>query len=319
VWLWYATGGPFPDYTQYCGNYTPPAYQCHFASSLDDCKAQVQEYLDAWYKDFNVIFTLTRPPSGDFYTVIITSGWPQCQDEVSQMTDLAASTEGGVAPNSYCNDSPGQTAIAIECGKNAHDCATIIAHEHGHLVGLVHTTSLTDFTDVMSPWVRSTAKGFDNAPLSTVVDKFNTCREGTQNSDQLMLSALGTWPGGTKPSPFPSGTDAGVSNAASPDAGDIATREVPDAPAIAGIIGPGLGPSVDGSVTILDGDDTYSRTPPQTLPDVGTATTTTNKGGCDFTRTPTSSSLLVAAALLFAYRLLSHRGRLSRSTATRRP
>jgi len=43
LWLWYADGKTMPEFSQYC-DYIPPAYQCNFGSSLDDCKAQVQAY-----------------------------------------------------------------------------------------------------------------------------------------------------------------------------------------------------------------------------------------------------------------------------------
>jgi hypothetical protein len=323
VWLWYADGGPFPDYTEYCGNYTPPAYQCNFGSSLQDCQAQVQTYLDVWYNDFNLVFTLTRPPTADYYPLIVTSSWPACKVEAADRTGGIAANEGGISPSS-CNDNPGQTAIAIECGKNAHDCATIIAHEHGHLVGLVHTTSSTD---VMNEWVRATAAGFVDQSLPTVQDSFNTCEVGKQNSYQLMLSALGAWTGDTKPGPVFSTTDAGVTDGGSADAGDAATHDAthdtPDAPATGSVVGPGLGPSIDGSVTVLPGFDAYSRTPPSAMPDAGASTTATQKGGCDFARTPTSASLLFVAAFLLGYRLLSRRAALSRTsrscrTATRR-
>ena len=327
VWLWYADGKAIPGFTEYFCDYVPPAYKCNFGSSLDDCRAQVQTYLDAWYKDFNLVFTFTKPPSGDYYTytVAITSGWPQCKLDAADLTGGIAANEGGIAPGNSCLDNPGHTAIAIECGKNAHDCATLIAHEHGHLVGLVHETSSMD---VMNPSVQITAAGFVDQSLPAVQDMSNSCQVPKQNSYEQMLSVLGPWSGGNKPSPFPSASDAGVSDAASPDVGDAAspdTAAVPDAPAIGGVIGPGLGSGIDGNVTALSGIDAYSRPPPPAIPDTGTPTTPAGKSGCDFTRTPTSASLLVAAGLLLGCRLLARRSALSRAAsrsgraATRRP
>jgi hypothetical protein len=296
VWLWYADGKPIPDFSEYC-DFTPPAYECKFGSrlGLDDCKAQVQEYLDAWYKDFNLVFTLTRPPSGDYYTVVITSGWPQCALEAADRTGGIAANEGGIAPGN-CNDTPLQTAIAIECGKNAHDCATIIAHEHGHLVGLIHAMSLTD---VMNPSVRTTAAGFNDETLVAVQDLSNTCSVDKQNSYQVMLSALGPWPGGTKPSPSASLPDAGA-DAVTPDAG--ADAVTPDAGAdestTDGSVGNPPATMVDaGEITVLTGFDALPRPPLPTTDALGTGTSPPG-GGCDLVGHPPRTPGAAAIALL---------------------
>jgi hypothetical protein len=150
LWLWYADGKSIPEDGPYCtGLGDPPAYKCNFGSDLRDCQEQVQAYLDAWYKDFNLVFSFTRPFGYEYNTVVITSGWPKCATEASDLTGGIAGNEGGIAPG-ICAYATMQTAIAIACGISALDCATIIAHEHGHTVGLVHTT---DPTDVMYPTV----------------------------------------------------------------------------------------------------------------------------------------------------------------------
>ena len=268
VWLWYADGSAIPTYSQYCGDLTPPAYQCNFGSSLDGCRSQVQSFLDTWYKDFNLVFTLTRPPSGDFYTIVITSSWPQCQAEASDLTGGIAASEGGLAPGN-CVNNPGQTALAIECGKNAHDCASIIAHEHGHLVGLVHTTSSTD---IMYPSVRSTTAGFFDETVTAVQDASNTCEAGKQNSYQQMLSALGAWTAGTKPSPFTNAPDAAV-DAPLLDAGFSAD-------AFSGSsIGPTTAPSTDdGSAGFVGGEDAWVR--PTISRDDAAGASSGSRGGC---------------------------------------
>jgi hypothetical protein len=318
VWLWYADGKAMPEFSEDFCNYIPPVYKCNFGSSVDDCKAQVQTYLDAWYADFNVVFTFTRPPSGDYYTykVVITSGWPQCKLDAADLTGGIAANEGGIAPSNNCLDNPGHTAIAIECGNNAHDCATIIAHEHGHLVGLIHATSSLD---VMNPSVRSTAAGFLDQSLPIVQDMANACGLDKQNSYRTMLATLGAWPGGTKPG-LTTTSDAGAPDAAPNDAQDARSLDVPDASAIGSVFGSGAGPSVDGNLAVLAEIDAYARTPPPAIPDDGpaTPTTTTKKGGCDFTRTSTSPSLLLVAGLLFGYRLLSRKRALSRAVSRAR-
>lgn len=298
LWLWYADGKAIPEYAEYCGDLAaPPAYQCNFGTSLQDCQVQVQAYLDAWYKDFNLLFTLTRPPSGDYYTVVITSGWPQCATEAADLTGGSASTEGGIAPGTCGVDNVLQTAVAIECGKNAHDCATLIAHEHGHLVGLVHTTG---GIDVMNASVQSSAEGFSDKALSAVQDRSNTCAIGTQNSYQRMLTALTAWPGGSKPSIFSTAVDAGVS-----DAGDAGTADAgPDAPADAQVLGGGVGPAlgpVDADLTVLGGYDAYSRGT-LVIPDAGAAVPAAKSSGCSVVQTSGSRSFLLLAAALLAYR-----------------
>jgi hypothetical protein len=271
VWLWYADGGAIPTFSQYCGDLTPPSYECNFGSSLDSCRSQVQSFLDTWYKDFNLVFTLRRPPSGDFYTIVITSSWPQCQAEAADLTGGVAVNEGGLAPGN-CLDNPGQTALAIECGKDAHDCATIIAHEHGHLVGLVHTTSPTD---IMYPSVRSTIAGFVDETVTAIQDASNTCEAGKQDSYQQMMSALGPWTGGTKPSPFDSAPDAAV-DAPPADAGVSGSADASASSAVGLPPTPGAG---DGSAIFVGGEDALVR-PTISRADAAKAGAGA-RGGCD--------------------------------------
>jgi hypothetical protein len=259
VWLWYADGSAIPTDNSYCSDLKPPEFVCNYQATSggpattdpDECKRLVQGFLDKWYADFNLVFTLTRPSSRDYDTIVITGSWPQCQAEAADLTGGVAADEGGLAPGS-CLNNPGQTALAIECGKSAHDCATIIAHEHGHLVGLVHTTNLMD---IMYPSVRSTAAGFVDETMTIAQDASSACVAGkpTQNSYQQMLSGLGAWPGGTKPSLFAGAPDTAV-DAPSPDAG-AAT----DAPA-GSSVGPNPTPSAsDGSTVFVGGEDAWAR------------------------------------------------------------
>lgn len=317
VWLWYANGDAMPDFSEYCSEIrNPPTYKCNFVSNpsspagsnVADCQREVQRYLDDWYKDFNVVFTLTRPPSGDYYIVVITSGWPACAQEAADRMGGVAANEGGIAPfNMNCVDNVNQTAIAIQCGSNAHDCATIIAHEHAHMVGLVHTTGADD---VMHPSVQSTSDGFRNASLSTVVDDFNNCAADKQNSYRQMLEALGRWPGGDKPDLF-SSVDGGVKSDAAPD--DASSADRPDAKTTGGALGPGQG-STDATVTVLAGFDAYERTAP-VIPDPGEVSPPNKSSGCNLSRSAAAPPLVLLAGLLLALWRGWRRKALSRAAA----
>ena len=322
LWLWYADGKAAPVDNQFCSD-IPPAYKCNFgtgmeSSPMDDCRQQVQALLDAWYKDFNLLFTLTRPPSGDFYTVIITSGWAKCQNELPPLeTGMDPSMEAGIAPGNGCVDNWGATALAIECGNNAHDCATIIAHEHGHLVGLEHTASRTD---VMYSTILATAAGFDNTSDAAVDDQCSLPNQ-KQNSYQTMLTTLGAWPGGIKPGLFASIPDAG--------APDLPTADSGKTPTGSGSVGhTPVGSELDSGVTVVPGFDAAGLARPR-LPTVDPASpgTAASHGGCNLVRAPASASVS-AAVLLLALALLSRQAGLrclrwsaarSRRNASRRP
>ena len=187
VYLDYADGSPTPNIAPNACQGTPPKFVCQFGSSLKDCQKQVQAYLDKWYADFNVVFTLTRPTSGPYYTEVVSSGggaW--CQ---------ASSNTAGIAPF-YCKDLNGGVAYAFMGGQNAKDTAIIIAQEQAHLVGLEHTKSTHD---VMDPTICPNCDGFEDTTNQIDGDR---CGWSTQNSYQRMLNQLGPWPGGVKPTPF---------------------------------------------------------------------------------------------------------------------
>src|SRR6266498_3950159 len=109
-----------------CNTGKVPKFECTFAPTLVECQRQIQAYLDAWYADFNVIFTLTRPTSGKYYTEVVSSGggaWCKVDDKVA-----------GVAPF-LCNDLSGGVAYTFQGGRNARETAVIIAQEQAHLAG----------------------------------------------------------------------------------------------------------------------------------------------------------------------------------------
>jgi hypothetical protein len=164
-----------------------PKFTCTFAPTMLECQQQIQAYLDRWYADFNVIFTLTKPTSGAYYTEVVSSGggaW--CKVE---------STVAGVAPF-LCKDLNGGVAYTLDGGQSAHDTAVIIAQEQAHLLGLEHVSS---DTDIMYPYICRNCDGFENKSVAVTGDR---CDRQSQNSYQMMKDALGTWPGGPKPSAF---------------------------------------------------------------------------------------------------------------------
>jgi hypothetical protein len=284
LWLWYSDGSPLPeDGPSSCAGLRPSAFKCNYGATIEDCQRQVQTYLDAWYANFNLIFTLTRPPSGDYYAMMITSDGSWCQ--------LPTTSEAGVAPNN-CNDNPGQSAFAFECGYSAHACATLIAHEHGHMVGLEHTVSTTD---VMNETILPTAAGFDDSSDRVLDDAYNICNLQNQNSYQQMLAAIGAWPGGTKPGPF----------AALPDAGspDLPAADAADAPSGGGSIGPTPVAGDAAVVTVVPGYDAPGIVRPL-LPTVDANAQSSEKpGGCSLAggtgnASATIAGLLIALALL---------------------
>ena len=286
LWLWYADGtSPQPEDGPYCTGLRPPPFECSYGTSLDDCQRQVQEFLDAWYVDFNLVFTFSRPPTGDFYVMVITSQGTWCDQN---------STEAGVAFFN-CNDNPGQAGFAFECGKNAHTCATIIAHEHGHMVGLEHNLLSAD---VMNYSVQATATGFADQNARTT----DALCQGTQNSYQQMLTAMGAWPGGAKPSPFaPATPDAAVADA-KPDGKHADTND-------AGPQEIDASPGIDtGPIIPIGGFDAIPRPP---LPTVDAASPApTSKGGCSLAGQARGSGALSAALLgLLAVTLTRGRGR----------
>jgi len=166
---------------------TVPKFECSFAPTLEECQRQIQAYLDDWYKDFNIVFTLTRPTSGKYYTEVVSSGdghWCMAGDNVA-----------GIAPFA-CKDLNGGVAYVFQGGRSARETAVIIAQEQAHLVGLEHTT---DPHDLMYPTICTDCAGFVNADNGISRD---TCDRGTQNSYSMMMKGLGAWPGGPKPSVF---------------------------------------------------------------------------------------------------------------------
>jgi hypothetical protein len=186
-YLFYATGQDLPSSGPNPCSGPPPKFKCSFAPTLAECQRQIQAYLDKWYADFNVVFTLTRPTSGKYYTEVVSSGggaWCNADSKVA-----------GVAPF-LCNDLDGGVAYTFLGGGSAKQTAVIIAQEQAHLVGLEHVTSNTD---LMYPSICTDCDGFQDKELPIDGDR---CDRGTQNSYQMLKQRLGAWSGGPKPSAF---------------------------------------------------------------------------------------------------------------------
>lgn len=188
IYLAYADGKQMPPTAvDACNGNRAPKFVCNFAPTMEDCQRQIQAYLDKWYADLNIVFTLTRPTSGRFYTEVISSGggaWCGVDARVA-----------GVAPF-LCSDIYGGVAYTFMGGDSAKQTATIIAQEQAHLVGLEHTTS---DHDLMLPTICHDCDGFEDAN-NTVKD--DRCSRPMQDSYKMMKERLGTWKGGTKPQVF---------------------------------------------------------------------------------------------------------------------
>jgi hypothetical protein len=191
VYLMYADGKnqPSSDYNSCVG--PAPKFNCTFAPTLAECQREIQAYLDKWYADFNVVFTLTKPASGTYYTVVVSSGggaWCDASPKVA-----------GVSPFS-CSGVESSVSNVLLGGQSAKQTAIIIAHEQGHLLGLEH---VADEGDIMNPTICSGCDGFEDQALTVTGDR---CARASQNSYAMMKASLGAWPGGPKPSAF--GCDA---------------------------------------------------------------------------------------------------------------
>ena len=187
IFLWYPDGGPPPPSVRKICQGTPPAFQCRSGTDVDQCRRLTQELLDRWYADFDVVFSYAEPPTGAFDTVVVASegAWCGADPRTASRSFLPA-----------CTDAPGGAVAIFHCGDDAKLCATLIAKEQAHLVGLQHTGSLMD---VMNETTSLEHAGFEDAEnLSSAI------RCGRfQNSYRLMLERLGAWPGGPKPPPAP--------------------------------------------------------------------------------------------------------------------
>ena len=194
LYVAYADGGPKPDVSRtlnYICTGTAPAFECTWdPGGVDACKRRIQARLDVAYQDFDLVFTFQRPTSGLFDTSLVTSNGDWCKE--------APANFGGIT-RSGCDVVSGGISYALRCGANFADpagaCAFIIAHEHGHLIGLMHTAGTAD---IMRTSVCDTCGVFAKEDNKV---RGPDCRT-TQNSYGMMLDRIGAWTGGAKPDPF---------------------------------------------------------------------------------------------------------------------
>jgi hypothetical protein len=210
IFIWFADGGlPPPSAKKICAG-RPPAFQCPLGATVEACRAPILALLDRWYAAFDVVFTYA-PPTTDaggadaggaaFDTVIVSSEGAWCGADPRTVS---------LSPLPPCADPGGGGTVAIFRCQDAKACATLIAKEQGHLVGLQHTGSATD---VMNERGDLDHDGFEDRENLSAAPKCGL----RQNSYQLMLQRLGAWPGGPKPGPgeppppnFPGTVDAAI-------------------------------------------------------------------------------------------------------------
>jgi hypothetical protein len=205
VFLWFADGGTPPASVRKTCQGTPPAFVCPLGA-VAACRDPIYVLLDRWYADFDVVFSYA-PPVADvdggsvaYDTVVIANEGTWCAADPRSVTR---------SPVPTCNDPGAGGAVAVfRCGSDAKQCATYIAKEQAHLVGLQHTGSPTD---VMNELGGTDHDGFEDRDNLSDAPRCGRL----QNSYRLMLERTGPWAGGAKPGPgeplppnFPAPPDA---------------------------------------------------------------------------------------------------------------
>jgi hypothetical protein len=184
VFVWFADGGPSPASVQEICFGSPPAFRCSFGT-FDSCRKQIQVFLDRWYADFDVVFTYAPPNDGaPFDTIVVASegAWCGADERTVSRSPLPACT------------AMARGAVAVFKCDDAKLCATTMAKEHAHILGLQHTGSPTD---VMHDLVGPDHDGFEDKDSLSGAPRCGR----TQNSYRLMLERAGKWAGGPKPDP----------------------------------------------------------------------------------------------------------------------
>jgi hypothetical protein len=138
-------------------------------------RATVLAGLRVAYAPYDVAFTTTRPTSGDYTMVIVSS---------------TSGPNHGVAPLDCGNANKNDIAFVYRTALSSPDLvAREAAHELGHSFGLAHVGSAADFMQWASSGSRFTVAPYDPAHPS---DK---CFAGsTQDAPALLAAALGSRP-----------------------------------------------------------------------------------------------------------------------------
>jgi hypothetical protein len=185
VFLWFADGAvPPKGVGEICLGGRPPAFRCA-AGPVDTCRREILTLLDRWYADADVVFTFVEPSEGAFDTVALTSDGAWCDADTRTVSR---------SPLPLCTVVPRGSIAIFRCGEDAKACATLVAKEQAHLLGLQHSTSVTDVMNELGGTLHDGFEDRDNALTSARCGR-------QQNSFQLLLERAGRWPGGPKPDP----------------------------------------------------------------------------------------------------------------------
>lgn len=172
--LWFADGSE-PPVAGPCAS-PPPAFRCSFAPSIEQCKAQILNEVRAIYAGLPTEVTTNLPTADVYQTVLITSDSRWC----GYHPDV-----GGIAGMSrHCAVRKQGVAVAFDCGGDPRRCARIVAQEHGHLLGLEHTTGAPD---IMNGTLANQASRFADRDLAIAEPR---CQATTQNSYRLLKARL---------------------------------------------------------------------------------------------------------------------------------
>ncbi|HEY0709219.1 MAG TPA: hypothetical protein VGG33_20585 [Polyangia bacterium] len=204
VFLWFADGGEPPaSVREICLGGRPPAFRC-VAGPVETCRQAILAHLDRWYAAVDVVFSFAAPTEGLFDTVALTSDGAWCDADARTVSR---------SPLPLCTAVPKGSIAIFRCGDDAKACATLVAKEQAHLLGLQHSASATDVMNEVAGTLHDGFEDRDNTLTSAKCGR-------QQNSYRLLLERAGRWPGGPKPDPGAPvvAVDAGADAAGSDDA-----------------------------------------------------------------------------------------------------
>jgi hypothetical protein len=124
---------------------------------------------------YAVTFLTTRPPAGTTYAMVV----------IAPPTQACSYGHRGIAPLDCGAHHPRDVAVVSDCYKDPSTCASLIAHELGHTLGLVHSA---DARDVMFDGPSDPAQSFRDAESPTVD---GDCALATQNAHRTLMDRLG--------------------------------------------------------------------------------------------------------------------------------
>jgi hypothetical protein len=207
LYLWFADGKTPSPNPHNCKPDTTPTFAFN-----DDYKKQVKAQVDVLYQDLNIVTTTKQPKIPSYFLSNISSNvW--CTPIIGAFPPNI----GGWAADYACSGADHGVSYAFcKASEPVSLCASTIAQEQAHNVGLDHTS---DTSDVMYPLQSGGQKAFQDKTNSKAQGA--QCPGTTQNSYQLIKERLGAWPGGPKPNLDDDGTtqtgdvDAATAQAAS--------------------------------------------------------------------------------------------------------